>query len=215
MQISAGISYNKNGWLISAEGYYKNIDGITTQSQGFQNQYELVKTDGEYDVIGLDALLRKNINNFSTWLSYSYMNNSYTFKELEANDFPSNFDITHAVTVGTAYNVNNLKLSAGLNWHSGKPTTTPIVGNEIINDEINYSTTNTSHLNDYLRVDVSAIYDFKLSNKIKANVGISIWNILDRENQINNFFRVNDGIVNETIQRSLGITPNATFRVFF
>lgn len=214
-QISIGLTYNNSGWLLSAEAYHKSVDGITTQSQGFQNQYEFVKADGSYDVTGLDVLLRKNINQFNTWISYSFMDNSYTFKSLEANSFPSNYNVFHTVTIGSAYAMDNLKISAGLNWHSGKPTTIPIAGNEIIDNEINFGATNTSNLDDYLRIDVSALYDFRLTSKVKANVGISVWNILDNNNEINNFYRINDGVVNETIQRSLGFTTNAVLRVSF
>ena len=36
-QFSTGIRYNKKRLLISAEGYIKKVEGITTRSQGFQN----------------------------------------------------------------------------------------------------------------------------------------------------------------------------------
>ena len=214
-QASFGLSFNKRGWLISAEGYYKKVKGITTQSQGFQNQYEFEKTDGEYNVKGVDVIIRKQLNNFNSWLSYSFMNNNYKFNALPENTFPSNFDIRHAITLGTNYTSEQLKVSAGLNWNSGRPTTIPISGNEINDDEINYSATNSDQLQDYFRLDVSVLYDFKLSKTTTANIGLSIWNLLDRENIINNFYRLNDGVVEEINQRSLGLTPNMTFRVNF
>jgi hypothetical protein len=214
-QGSLGLSFNKSGWLLSAEGYYKKIKGITTQSQGFQNQYEFIKTDGAYEVRGIDFIIRKQLSNFNTWLSYSYMNNDYSFESLPEQTFPSNFDITHAFTFGTNYTSDHLKLSLGLNWNSGRPTTSPQLGNEIINSNINYNTTNAEQLQDYFRVDVSALYDFKLSKTTKANLGISVWNLLDRENIINNFYRLSDDSVTEINQRSLRITPNVTFRVNF
>ncbi|RLD27656.1 MAG: TonB-dependent receptor [Bacteroidetes bacterium] len=214
-QISVGLNYSQNGWLVSAEAYFKNVDGITTQSQGFHNQYEFVKTNGSYDVTGLDFLLRKNIDQFNTWISYSFMNNSYTFNDLETNAFPSNYNVAHVVTIGTAYSTKKLKISAGLNWHSGKPTTLPMIGNEIIDNTINFGATNTNNLDEYLRVDVSALYNFRFTSKVKANIGISVWNVLNNDNEVNNFYRINEDVVNETIQRSLGITPNAIFRVYF
>ncbi|RKE94991.1 TonB-dependent receptor plug domain-containing protein [Ichthyenterobacterium magnum] len=214
-QISVGINYTSKGWLVSTESYFKTIDGITTQSQGFQNQYEFIRTSGSYDVFGLDVLLRKHIKNFNAWLSYSYMNNDYTFNSLPENSFPSNYDITHAITFGTAYVSSRFKVSSGLNWHSGKPTTNPSNGHEIVDNEINFEATNTSKLKSYLRLDVSALYNFKLGKKANANLGISIWNVLDRSNEVNNFFRINDDAINEVRQSSLGITPNAFFRVNF
>lgn len=214
-QGSVGLSFNKSGWLLSVEGYYKKVKGITTQSQGFHNQYEFIKTDGVYEVRGVDFIVRKQLNDFNTWLSYSYMNNNYIFKALPEYSFPSNFDITHALTLGTNYTSKRLKLSAGLNWNSGKPKTSPVFGNTVTNNEINYNATNSEQLQDYLRVDLSALYDFKLNKATNANLGISVWNLLNKKNTINNFYRLNNNAVSEIKQQSLGITPNVIFRVHF
>lgn len=214
-QGSVGLSFNKSGWLLSVEGYYKKVKGITTQSQGFHNQYEFIKTDGVYEVRGVDFIVRKQLNDFNTWLSYSYMNNNYIFKALPEYSFPSNFDITHALTLGTNYTSKRLKLSAGLNWNSGKPKTSPVFGNAVTNNEINYNATNSEQLQDYLRIDLSALYDFKLSKATNANLGISVWNLLNKKNTINNFYRLNNNAVSEIKQQSLGITPNVIFRVHF
>ena len=143
------------------------------------------------------------------------MDNRYSFEDLEANYFPSNYNIAHSINLGTTFKTSNLKLSAGLNWHSGKPTTVPVFNNEIVNNSINYGPTNASNLKDYLRLDISAICNFKLSNKVRAHLGASIWNVLDKQNEVNNFFRINNQEVLETRQNSLGITPNAVFRVYF
>ncbi|PKQ46336.1 TonB-dependent receptor [Confluentibacter flavum] len=214
-QASLGLNYGHRGWLFNIEGYIKHVDGITAQSQGFQNQFEFAKSKGVNRVIGVDVLFRKHINKFSTWISYAYMHNEYQFKDLQPNYFPSNYNIKHAATLGMTYGLTNLKLSAGLNWHSGKPTTLPVTGNEIVNDEVNYEAVNISSLEDYLRLDISALYNFKLTKKTKANVGISLWNVLNKENQINRFYKINSGELNETNQRSLGLTPNAVLNIYF
>jgi len=214
-QASLGLSYSKKGWLVSAEGYYKKIKGITTQSQGFQNQYEFVRTSGFNEVRGLDFIVRKRLTNFNSWLSYSFMNSDYTFSGLPEATFPSNYDIRHAITLGSNYTSGRLKVSAGLNWNSGRPTTRPIEGNELSNGEINYNSTNSSELKDYLRVDISALYNFRLSTSTSANLGLSVWNLLNKENIINSFYRVNNNAITEVQQQSLGITPNIIFRVNF
>ena len=213
-QGSVGLSYTKSGWLVSAEAYYKKVKGITTQSQGFQNQYEFVKTDGTYNVRGVDVIVRKQFNKFNTWLSYAYMNNDYTFLALLEQRFPSNFDITQAFTLGANYTAERLKLAAGLNWNSGRPITQPQEGNPISNGEINYNPTNSSQLQDYLRVDISAMYNFKLG-KTTANMGLSVWNLLNKRNIINSFNRLNNDAVDTINQGSLGVTPNLLFRVNF
>jgi len=214
-QISTGLNYSHRGWLVSADGYYKKVYGITSQSQGFLNQYEFVKSDGSYEVIGLDLLIRKSFYKFNSWLSYSYMDNTYIFNDFEPYPFQSNFDINHSISLGTTFTSNKLKIAAGLNWRSGKPTTIPVEGNEIVDGEINFGEPNMATLKDYFRVDVSALYDFKLSNKTDANIGLSIWNVLDNKNIINSYYRVINGAANEIQQISLVFTPNVVLRVFF
>ena len=215
-QVDIGLHYSKNGWLVSTESYYKKISGITTKSQGFQNQYQFIKSDGSYAVFGMDFLVNKQFKNISSWLRYSYMDNNYTFNSLSEITFPNNIDIAHAISLATTYSIQKFKISSGLIWHLGKPTTKPVVGNEIVEDEINYQSANSSRLIDYMRVDVSAQYSFNISRKVKAHAGISVWNLLDQKNKTNSYYQLaNNGEVDEIVQSSLGLTPNATFRVSF
>ncbi len=215
-QASLGIQYNRKGWLISSEGYYKNVEGITARSQGFQNQYEFIPAIGDYVVMGVDFLVNKRFRSLSSWLGYSYTDNEYTFEAFDEKKFPNNIDITHSLTLGVAYTIKDLKISAGLNWHSGLPTTKPESGNEIEEGEINYDPANSSRLREYMRLDISATYDFKLTKKIKCHAGISVWNFSDRDNIISNYYRINEeNRTDEVVNSSLGLTPNASLRVSF
>lgn len=214
-QVSLGINYRKKGWQLSADVYHKKVTGITSQSQGFQNQYEFVQTTGDYKATGVDFILRKQMHNFNTWLSYAYLNSDYIFKTLPEYKFPSNYNINHAITLGTTYAYKNFKISTGLNWFSGNPTTFPVVGNEIVDDEINFGASNSNELDDYFKVDISALYNFKIGQNTNADLGASVWNLFNRRNQINNFFRANEGNVDETLQTSLGFYPNIVMRVYF
>jgi hypothetical protein len=215
-QLSVGLHYNKNDWLISAEGYYKKVNGITSQSQGFQNQYQFIKTEGSYSVYGVDFLINKHFKNLSSWVSYSYMDNQYSFPELQNESFSSNLDITHSLSLASSYLLKKFKVSGGLKWYTGKPITKPIEGNELNDDgEINYDLVNSSRLKDYLRVDISAQYNFKIKKGLDAYAGISIWNVFNKKNQINNYYRLSDTSVNQVNQSGLALTPNASFRIEF
>lgn len=215
-QVSLGFLYKNKGWLIDTKAYYKKVDGITTQSQGFTTKYEFEKEKGSYDVLGAEFLIRKNFNNLNTWLSYSYIKNDYTFETLEEIEFPSNFDITHAFTMGTTYSNELWNISAGLNYRIGKPTSIPLVENEVTANEINFDRANNESLQNYLRIDASALYKFKINKRLRSEVGISAWNISDVKNPINNYYRIDSE--NNAIKfsrYSLGITTNAVFRLYF
>ncbi|WP_298555340.1 TonB-dependent receptor [uncultured Algibacter sp.] len=217
-QFSTGIHFNKNKLLISAETYIKKVDGITTRSQGFQNQFQFTNSNGSYEIKGVDLLLNKQFSDIvSSWISYSYSSNNYTFDDLnEGKKFPNNADVTHALTFAGTYTNNNFKFAAGLNWHSGIPNTKPSIDDDSDDDVITYASPNSSRLDDYLRVDCSATYSFNISDSTKATIGASIWNLLNKKNIINTYYSLDEN--NEVISvenRSLGITPNISLRVRF
>ncbi|PWH83362.1 TonB-dependent receptor [Algibacter marinivivus] len=217
-QFSTGIHFNKNKLLISAETYIKKVDGITTRSQGFQNQYQFRNEVGSYEIKGVDVLLNKQFSDvISSWISYSYSKNQYTFDNLnDGNPFPNNADITHAITFAGTYTNNNIKFAAGLNWHSGLPNTEPDVNDDPIDNNIDYQSPNSNRLDEYLRVDCSATYAFNISDSAKATLGASIWNLLNKNNIINTYYTLDENNEINTVEnKSLGITPNVSFRVNF
>ncbi|WP_340066082.1 carboxypeptidase-like regulatory domain-containing protein [Ascidiimonas aurantiaca] len=219
-QASAGFDYKKNGWLLSAEAYYKEVEGITTRSQGFQDQNQLINAIGSYQIKGAELLINKKNQIYSIWLTYTFNENNYTFEDLVPDTFPNNVDIRHSVTLAGNYTYRNLKLAIGLNWRSGTPFTLPDsespVNDNIVPARINYQATNSENLDDYIRADISAIYNFNLFPKIPATVGVSVLNVLNRENLLNTYFRLNENNEVQRIEsRSLGITPNMSFRIRF
>ena len=191
----------------------KKVSGITTRSQGFQNQYQFENAIGTYQVSGIEALLNKQFGTlFSTWISYTYSKNDYTFKSLNNGEpFPNNIDIRHALTFAGTYTYENLKIALGVNWHSGIPNTPPAINDNPTDDVITYTSPNSSNLKDYLRTDFSAWYKFKISDGVEGNFGASIWNLLNHKNIIKTYYVLDDNnTVNKVENESLGFTPNVS-----
>lgn len=214
-QLSAGIQYNRNNFLVSLEAYKKKVEGIITPSQGFQNQFQYIYSTGEYDAEGLELLLNMRFKGSTSWLTYTLARNDYYFKEFSPSVFPNNLDIRHSLSLGSSFSIKDFEFSAGLNYRSGMPCTKPAQAelNEL--NEIVYELPNGSRLRDYARVDVSGKYNFKVKG-IKAELGISVWNILNRDNIYNVFYQVNEDLEIEKITRkTLGITPNVSLRLRF
>ncbi|AXG67840.1 TonB dependent receptor [Kordia sp. SMS9] len=216
-QASVGVQYNKNNLLITAEAYIKEVDGITTRSQGFQNQFQFVNAVGSYKTYGIDVLFNKKWRDLNTWLSYSVSKNEYKFTSLNSgNPFPNNIDITHNFTLGATYSWKNFEFSLGTNYRSGIPNTTVGTPN-LTNGEINYNAPNAANLEDYFRTDFSATYRLTLSKKKKiySKIGLSIWNIFDQQNVLNEYYNLDNEVVSQIQNRALGITPNLSFRLDF
>lgn len=216
-QYSAGLQYRKRNFLASVEFFIKEVDGITSQSQGFLNQFQFSQTHGSYSVKGFDFLLNQQFNEVTAWLNYSFADNNYSFRELFEVDFRHNLDITHVVSAGINYTLNDWKFSTGFNWHSGVPTT-PIIAERFSNgnQQVNFGHPNQANLPIYLRWDASVNYKFSIGNNMNAVSGVSFWNMLNRSNVFNRFYNLNDnGTMVEVDQLALKFTPNLMFRIIW
>ena len=89
-QASLGLHYDRGNWLAGLEGFYKEVDGITTDTQGFQNEDQFNGEIGNYRVSGVEALLNYKSEAWSTWLSYTWNHNNYHFPDLDPATFPNN-----------------------------------------------------------------------------------------------------------------------------
>lgn len=223
-QVSLGGNYNKNGWYLGLDGFYKTVEGITATSQAFQNQFQFTDATGAYTAKGLEVVLNKRISHFSTWFSYLYMQNDYTFADFVPTQFPNNIDIRHTASLAGTYTYKDFKLSLGVNWHSGKPYTIPVVGNEIVEKNgqktLNFGKPNDARIPDYFRVDFSAEYLWAFSPEWTAKINVGILNLLDKKNTLNRYYTLGtDGngstFVNQIEKKSLGFTPNVSLRVLF
>jgi hypothetical protein len=217
-QVSLGFNYKKNNLFLDVEAFIKDVTGITSANQGFQNQFQFEKTTGKYKVKGLEFLINKKINNSSLWLSYTFNNNQYNFNNLTPNIFPNNLDIRHSISFGNTYTYKNLNFALGIHWRTGKPYTIPNQTNPItsngVSSTINYSFPNNQYLQSYVRADFSSTYSFKFSKKINGFIGVSLLNIFNKNNILNTYYKVNsNNAITQVNNSSIGITPNFSFRL--
>nr|WP_315256296.1 TonB-dependent receptor [uncultured Flavobacterium sp.] len=217
-QISLNLFYKKNDWLLDIENFYKKVNGITTSSQGFQNQLEFIRTTGDYEVLGTEILIQKKMNHFLTWLSYTYNDNSYDFSNYESPIFPNNFELIHTLSWAGIYEKNNFKIALGTKWTSGRPKTSPASTQiDPSNPVLVYNKPNNTNLRIFAQVNVSSTYKWETASGIQYKLGISILNILNRKNEINEYYRISflTNSIEEVETFSLQRTPNMSFRVSF
>ncbi len=217
-QFSSGFLFSKNDWNIEIDGYYKNINGLTSITNGI-NTVEVDLSTGKSKILGLDILLKKKFQNFRTWIGYTFNDVEYTFLEIQDTSFPGNNDITHNFRISNTLAINHWELSLDWLWRSGAPFTAA----NLVDDEISFGPTNAQRLPKYHRMDLSAIYRFNINKKgsWKGQLGGSIQNIYNRKVPIAISYQVDEnpdtGNVELEIirQQSLGLTPNLMFRMSF
>ena len=215
-QLSLGLHYNFNNLMLHTYLYYKNVDGIFSLSQGFQNQFEFLEDQGSYSVSGIECLLSKKWNFFRTWLSYTISKNEYEFNTFANEPFPNTIDIRHNLSIAMAYVFNRFKISAGINWHSGSPATGITNESPTPQGTISYGAPNAITLKDYFRIDASASYNFSFSKRLKGYLGLSLWNITQYENIVSNYYFINvENQIQEVRRKGLKFTPNFVFRIKF
>ena len=190
-------------------------------SKGFQtvnNDY----SEGKSDIKGIDFLLQKKWTNYSTWFSYGFSNNQFTFSEInKGNSFSGNSDIKHNFLWTQNLKQGNYDFSLGLNFRTGTPYTNATGIDS--NSEILYQNElNGSRLPLYHKLDFSGTYSFSFNTKGKwtGKVGISLINIYNNRSVLQRSFSItedenNNEILSKKDVFSLGFTPNLVFRTFF
>lgn len=222
-QGSFGVEFNQNKLNIEATGFYKIVDGITASNQGFYNNFQFKNAHGSYTAKGLEFLANKTARQYSAWVSYTFSTNNYEFETFTPSTFPNNVDIRHSMGLGLNYNIlKNLKIAVGGIWRNGLPYTKPVEGDETIQNGnttlVNYDAPNSENLDNFMRLDASLNYNFNLSQFVKASLTAGVINITNQDNVINRYYKVNPNDAKDAVQidnKSLGLTPNISFRVNF
>ncbi|WP_046743467.1 TonB-dependent receptor plug domain-containing protein [Kordia zhangzhouensis] len=228
-QISSGVVFNKKGWRVNLDAYYKNITGLTSFNRSFGNTSVLETfSEGNSKIYGIDVLVEKKIKNYKTWLGYSYTDNKFEFSIINNGlTFPGNYDIRHYLRWAHSYTIKNFEFSLGWNYRTGTPYT-PVTSETQANGDlfIFIGETNSTRISDYHRLDFSGTYTFNFDkkNNWKGKIGFSLLNIYDRQNLLERYYEIRpflnqDNNIQfrlETVDKlSLGITPNLVFRVDF
>ncbi|WP_452228682.1 TonB-dependent receptor [Lacinutrix sp. MEBiC02404] len=222
-QGSFGVAFNKKNFHVDLTSFYKKVDGITASNQGFYNNFQYVNATGSYAAKGIEFLANITSIKYSTWLSYTYSTNDYTFHSFTPKKFPNNTDIRHSISFAFNYNLfEDLQISLGSMYRSGLPYTKPLEGNETTQNGsfyfVNYDVPNNENLDAFIRFDASLSYTFHVSKKLKTSLRFGIKNITNQDNVINRYYIVDETDTEKTIQvnnKSLKFTPNASVRVTF
>jgi hypothetical protein len=242
-QLSAGLLYNKQGWLADIDLYRKVTDGLLAFNLGF-SQGQLAGFDQGSEVLhGLDLTLMKRWSHFRVWTSYNLQDSEVNMPTLSGRKFTSSLNVRHQLQLSSSYTTGALEFSLGYTFKTGLPWTretdpqlvTRTVEEEDDDDDdepssqtvsfyqSTYGPLNANRLGDYHRVDASVWYHFRQKSPkgLSGEIGISLINLLNHKNVNNRTFEkveTTEGAAPTLADRDrvlLGFTPNLSIRIRF
>lgn len=223
----AGISYETNSFLFSAEAYYKKLDSLTEYSLRFNTSPNGVSYNENFFTgygysRGVEFLVQKKSGNFNGWVSYTLGEARNHFDVYSDTYFPANQDVTHEFKIVALYKYKRWDFSATWIYATGRPYTAPSGAYNITlldgatQDYFTVTTKNGLRLPDYHRMDLSANYKLLKGEKGDKKrreigyIGFSLFNVYNRTNIWYKQYTIEDGSILETNVNYLGIVPNIT-----
>lgn len=199
-------NFQKNLWQVSAEVYYKNLDGIVAYKEIPKlliNQYletELLSAAGK--AYGAELSIKKTSGRWSGQFTYAYSRSLLQTRDAYPAEtvnggawFPSSFDQPHQVNLTLKRQVNPVHaFSVNFTYRTGRPYTTAEAGYSIGGVVVShYSLRNEGRIPDYHRLDISYTVDKSASKEkgYRSNFTFSIYNLYARKNAFSVFYKRN------------------------
>lgn len=179
-----GTSFHASGFTASLDAYYKNVNGLTRYIQSYVFHVQDVFT-GKGRSYGVDVVLKHEFRQHAFWIAYSLSRTEELFTYfLDQQYRRAPQDQTHEIKLAGSLNFDPFFFSADYVYGSGFPDYLY---------ERQVAAGASSVPTNYSRLDVSAVYKF-LNRRLKGEVGISVLNVLNRENfKLENFEHIPAG----------------------
>lgn len=221
-----GIGYETPKYLFDVEAYYKDIDNITEYStrfvlSGFGQEASLDFEENFFNgtgiARGIEMLAQKKAGNLTGWISYTLGRVEHKFEVFGDEAFPASHDVTNELKIVGTYRVGKWSFGGTFIYATGRPYTAPLGAYtvELLDgntaDHFAISNKNALRLPDYHRLDLSFNYDMDYFIGGKASVGLSFFNLYNRNNVWYKEFDVVDGVILETDVNLLNFTPSLYF----
>ncbi len=229
--IIIGGSYEAPNYLFDVEFYQKKNTGITEYTLRFVPQVNSGRPDqgprggglavsetffnGNETIQGVDILVQRKFGDFNGWLGYTLAQATRNVSAFSDKSYFSDQDVRHQFKAVGMYKLKNFDFAATLIYSTGRPYTSFLGAYQLTlldgttKDFTNPSDKNANRFINYIRMDLSAIYNFA-----KGSVGLSVFNAMNRTNVWYKRFQVirEQGVsaLQVTDINYLGITPNLT-----
>ncbi|WP_091145092.1 TonB-dependent receptor [Mucilaginibacter pineti] len=228
-----GLSYENDNFLVSLEGYYKTLSGLTQytvrQTQtgggggfgGFGQNQTLTVTEDFYQGVGraegLELLVQKKLGRYTGWVSYTLAKAENKFSAFGNDYYAADQDVRHEFKSINMYHYQRWNFAATFLFSTGHPYTAPLASYTIKTADGNPTTyltisdKNGERLPAYQRLDMSVSYDLlKIDGHKVGSIGLSLFNVYNHTNIWYREYQIQNNQVITTNVNYLGFTPNIT-----
>ena len=199
-QISLGYFRNLSGnnYELSIETYYKDLknqidfkDAADDRDLKIERQLRF----GKGRAYGIEFLMKKNRGKFTGWLAYTLSKTEKQIHDVNDNQwYNARQDRPHDISLVGMYELNpKWNFSAAFIYQTGNSVTFP-TGKYTIEDQTLwlYTERNGYRMPDNHRLDLSATWTLKKTNKRTSELVFSLYNVYGRENAFTIFFEENE-----------------------
>lgn len=223
-QLSAGLSWENGQFLIDAEGYVKEMAGLSEYTLRFQSasgaaDYADFFYKGSGTATGIDLLVQKKAGRYTGWVGYTLARVINRFDIYGPDDFPAANDVRNEFKMVHNYRMGRFDFSMTWMYMTGKPYTAPTGGYELTLLDgtkqmyLNVSEKNALRLPDYHRLDMAVTLYFGRPAQFNGALCLSLFNVYSRQNVWYKNFNIVDNEIIETDVNYLGFTPNLSLSV--
>jgi len=197
-----GISFNKNNYTVSIEGYLKRTGDITRYLETGDG---IIRYKGDGKTKGLDFFVKKEFKNQTLWISYTLSKTEEHFPYFPTEEYrPAMHDQRHEIKLAGLAKLKSFHFSANFVYGSGVPDPDQLPA------VIDYAQS-------YSRLDAAIIYKLP-TRKIHLDAGISVLNVLNKENiKYSNLTRIPTDEINTVsiYAEAVPLTPALFLNIYF
>ncbi len=220
-------NFNNNEVKVSAEAYYKILNGAADFEDGLHNylvdNLEAYVATGQGLAYGFETSIEKPTGKFTGRLSYNYGKSDYKIDVInQGRWYPYRFDKTHSLTMLSNLQLtSNLSVSGTFLYSTGRPVTLPEGYYHISGIPFPYwEGRNKYRLPDYHRLDFGVKYSPNILKRwtrgYKTTIDVSLYNVYDRRNIHTINFNQGQNMLFEQIgQSTYGFMPSININVEF
>ncbi|NNK89544.1 MAG: TonB-dependent receptor [Saprospiraceae bacterium] len=197
-KISAGVIFQRKGWMVDMEAYYNKIEGLTTLASFLQSGIELEDDFyyGNASSRGIDVLVKKSFPLNTSWIKYSLSKGAYIFDDIEEDPFPASNDQMHTFSILNNWRFKDLTFLASYHYKTGLPFSEPSYIDQPEDDDyyfLVYEDLNQSRLKDYHRIDLGISYHPEIKRlPFQIELSCSVINVLNNTNTFSREFYLAD-----------------------